>query len=113
MQRQTGITNATINAFTGTQFGLAGVVAYANMPCASVAVDHAAMKHPDGRSTVKRTARLRRSSQESRSWRSTTSLCGPDSGSRAAEAGDCSCALRAALPPQLWAAWVLSQSLCG
>jgi hypothetical protein len=99
MQRQTGIT-ATITATTGFQFGTTAVAAYALLPAPSAGpVVHD--PHPV------HSKRDENSSRENR-WRSRpTDLMDPCpmvASERLSGTG---------MPPRLWAALVLSRSLCG
>jgi hypothetical protein len=108
MQRPNSIQNATINAFAGIQLGLANVVANA-------AARTTTMR---GKSAMKGSDPGKSGGPSSRSWRceepsyrhdhehvvsvprvgTTVAGCTPTPSN---------------LPPTLWAAWVLSRSLCG
>ena len=99
MQRQTGNT-ATITATTGFQFGTTAVAAYALLPAPSAGpVVH--NPHPVHSKRDENSSRGKR-------WRS----CRADS------MGPCPMvalerSMETGMPPRLWAALVLSRSLCG
>lgn len=99
MQRQTGIT-ATITATTGIQFGTTAVAAYALLPAPSNGpVVH--NPHPVHSKRDENSSRGKR-------WRScqhdSMAPCPMVAFERSFETG---------MPPRLWAALVLSRSLCG
>jgi hypothetical protein len=108
MQRIQNIQNATINAFAGIQFGLANVVANATARTSSMR-SHAVSKGSDPRKSGE---------PSRRGWRGDGSSYRRDHRHVAAVSpvvttvAGCT-PTPSTLPPTLWAAWVLSRSLCG
>jgi hypothetical protein len=108
MQRINSIQNATINAFAGFQFGLANVVANATAGTSSMR-SHAVSKGSDPRKS---------GDPSGRGWRGHGTSYRRDhrhvATVRPVETTVAGCTPTPSnLPPTLWAAWVLSQSLCG
>jgi len=103
MQRTTGNFPVTTTTVTEVTFGSVSVGANAVRLVSSMPADS---KHSDPRKSGPLAHRLR----EHAAWR----CCAQqrDNTARIAAAGYQSRAA-ASLPPRLWAAWVLSQSLCG
>jgi hypothetical protein len=106
MQRITNIQNATINAFASFELGLATVVANATAATSSMRSD-AASKGSDPR----------KSGPSGRGWRDHGTYRRdrhPVTSVPPVERPVVGCTpTPATLPPTLWAAWVLSRSLCG
>jgi hypothetical protein len=107
MQRQTGITAATTFTTTGIQFGLAVAGTYA-LPRAS-AMHRVVSNRPD---PVKPKRSDERGHSPCESWQP-SSAAGETGHLTVMRRVDARLAAPAGLPPRLWAAWVLSQSLCG
>lgn len=111
MQRQISITNATINAFAGIEFGQAVVVANA-VAGASMSCHHAASKCPDpGKSDLGSLGRWR----GEETWRGTRPPSTTPTDVAVSHEQDMSYLMPTdvAMPARLWASWVLSRSLCG
>lgn len=111
MQRQISITNATINAFAGIQFGQAVVVANA-VAGASLSCHHAASKCPDPGKSELGSLHLWR---EQDTWRDTRPSPMATVDVERSPVQDMSYLMPAdvAMPAPIWASWVLSRSLCG
>jgi hypothetical protein len=111
MQRQINIQNTTSNAFAGFQFGLATVVANAAVETTSMRTDVSKCSDP-GKS----------GDPSARGWRGDGSTYRRDHGHPPVASVPAVVRPRVVgstpqtpetLPPTLWAAWVLSRSLCG
>ncbi|HUQ69633.1 MAG TPA: hypothetical protein VM165_08925 [Planctomycetaceae bacterium] len=109
MQRSINIQNATINAFADIQFGLATVVANAAAGTTSMRT-HVSKCSDPGKSGDPSPRRWRGSGSSYRHEHRQVVAVHP-----VARTGVCGSTptTPSTLPPTLWAAWVLSQSLCG